>query len=270
MRAAQVIPDQAWTVWDLLTPQECQELIEAATDAGIQTASAPGDVRLRDCLRVELDNEELADRIWNRVQNIVPHEIVVTDDLEMEASLGVLHPRERVGRWRSYGVNKHFRICCYPGQDHFAPHRDADYVVDEHHVSMLTINGYLTERPLGFGGATRFLMDDIPVFEQGGKFSTPDDAVLHRIEADCAGKAIVFRHGLMHDGELLKQGSPPKWLFRTEIMFERDEASAPQLSADQREARLLVQQAETAETRGDIADAIKLYSGAYRLDPSLE
>lgn len=128
------------------------------------------------------------------------------------------------------------RSLCTPSR------RDADYVVDKHHVSMLTINGYLTDRPLCFGGATRFLVDDIPVLEEGGKFSTPDDAVLHRIEADCAGKAIVFRHGLMHDGEPLQKGSPPKWLFHTEVMFERDEASAaPQLSAAQQEARLLEQ-----------------------------
>lgn len=59
MKATQVIPDHAWMVWDLLTPQECQELIEAATEAGIQAARAPGDARLRDCLPVELDNDAL-------------------------------------------------------------------------------------------------------------------------------------------------------------------------------------------------------------------
>lgn len=34
--------------------------------------------------------------------------------------------------------------------------------------------------------------------------------VLHRVEADKAGKAVLFFDELMHDGEALEEGSPPK------------------------------------------------------------
>jgi len=53
-----------------------------------------------------------------------------------------------------------------------------------------------------------------------GVHTSPEDAMLHRVEANKAGKVVVFFHDLMHGGKLLKEGSPPKWLFRSKIMFE--------------------------------------------------
>ena len=96
-----------------------------------------------------------------------------------------------------------------------------------------------------------------------------DDAVLHRIEADRAGKAVVFFHDLMHDGEPLKDKSPPKWLFRTEVIYERDPESAPKLSSAQLEARIFLKEAEEAETDCNIPEATRLYKKAYGLDPTL-
>lgn len=144
-------------------------------------------------------------------------------------------------------------------------------MVDEHCRSLLTINGYLTNRPTGFGGTTRFLVDDISVQQDShGRHCTPETAVTHRVEADKAGKAVIFFHGLMHDGEPLLEGSPAKWLFRTEVMYQRDPGSTPKLTAQQKEARILVKAAEIAEEGGDIPKAMSLYSRAYRLDPSLD
>lgn len=93
---------------------------------------------------------------------------------------------------------------------------------------------------------------------------------MHRVVAEEAGTASVFFHDLMHDGEPLKKGSPPKWLFRTEIMYERDPDSAPKMSPEQQEARKYLSQAEDAEMKGNITEAIALYKVAYRLDPDLE
>jgi hypothetical protein len=46
--------------------------------------------------------------------------------------------------------------------------------------------------------------------------------------------------------------------------------SAPQMTKDQRDARIFLQQAELAENNGDIKEATKFYKKAYRLDPSLD
>jgi len=90
------------------------------------------------------------------------------------------------------------------------------------------------------------------------------------VEADKAGKAVVFFHDLMHDGEPLKEGSPPKWLFRTEIIFERDPETAPKLTDEQREAREFLRRAELAEESSNFTEAMSFYKRAYRLDPSLQ
>ena len=92
----------------------------------------------------------------------------------------------------------------------------------------------------------------------------------HTVEADKAGKSVLFLHDLKHDGEPLQEGSPPKWFFRTDVVFERDAETAPKLTDGQREARRALDQAEEFETQGAIKDAIRCYSKAYRLDPSLE
>ena len=49
---------------------------------------------------------------------------------------------------------------------------------------------------------------DLNLDEDTGIFTTADDDVLHRVEADKHGKAVVFFHDLMHDGEPLKENSP--------------------------------------------------------------
>ena len=74
----------------------------------------------------------------------------------------------------------------------------------------------------------------------------------------------------MHDGEPLKQGSPPKWMFRTEIMYERDAKTAPKLSSNELQARQCLLKAEAAEDEGNFPEATKFYKMAYRLDRTLD
>ena len=68
-----------------------------------------------------------------------------------------------------------------------------------------------------------------------------------QVEADKVGKAIVFLHGLMHDGQPLAPNSPPKWLHRVMVNYRRDPDTAPKLTADEQTARDLLKQAKKAE-----------------------
>lgn len=269
MKWHEIIKDSAWVVDDLLTPEECQGFMDRAIDAGIEGKTAAGDVRHRNSTTVALDDAEMADRIFERIKDHIPREVVVDEDCDNPGLRE--HVSELLGTWRPCGLNERWRVVCYPGSGHFGPHRDGCRFVDEHRRSLITLNGYLTDRPRGFGGATRFVRDDIEVgLNDDGLFTTPEVDVLHRVEADKAGKAVVFFHDLMHDGEPLKEGSPPKWLFRTEILFERDPETAPQLTSEQKEAREFLKKAEQAEEGGRLPEAVSFYKKAYRLDPSLD
>lgn len=269
MKWDEIIKDSAWVVHDLLTPEESQEFLRKAVEAGIHDKTAAGDVRHRNSTRVELDDAPMADRIFERIRKHIPEEVVIDEHCD---NLGLsYHKSELFGTWKPYGLNERWRIVCYPGRGHFGPHRDGCRYIDEHHRSLITINGYLTDRPQGFGGATRFVKDSIEVeLNEDGLFTTSEEDVLHTVEADKAGKAVVFFHDLMHDGEPLKEGSPPKWLFRTEILYERDPSTAPQLSSAEKEAREFLKQAEQAEEAGRLTEAMSFYKKAYRLDPTLE
>ena len=265
----ELIPGSAWVVGDLLTKEECKYLLQRASDLGIQEKIAAGDVRHRNSTTVAFDDVDLAETLYERIKDDIPQEVWVDEKC---SNLGLKTSKEQLyGRWTPYGLNFRWRIVCYPGQGHFGPHRDGCHTVDENHRSLITINGFLTDRPPGFGGATRFVKDDIELsLNEEGIFTTPDSDVLRKVEAEKAGTASVFFHDLMHDGEPLKDGSPPKWLFRTEIMYERDPNTVPKMSEDQREARQLLKQAELAENNGDIIGATRFYRRAYRLDPTLD
>jgi len=263
-----VIPNNAWVVNDLLTPEECAYFLDKANSANITNKKAAGDIRHRDSTSVTLDDESLARLIFHRIKEFLPREIIIDSGFDQP---GLRRNEDLYGKWTPCALNSRWRIACYPGKGHFGPHRDGCRIQDEHRRSFITINGYLTDRPAGYGGATRFVRDDLDVFRnEDGIYTTPDDAVLHRIEADRAGKAVVFFHDLMHDGEPLKDGSPPKWLFRTEVMYERDPSSAPRLSAERVEAREVLKEAERAECDCNILEATRLYRKAYRLDPTLD
>lgn len=269
MKWAELIENTAWVAEGVLTTEECQRFLERAREDGISEMTAAGDVRHRNSTTVPVVDEELAQRVFERIKDHLPQEVFVDENCQ---NLGLMYNKEELyGRWTVSSLNPRWRVACYQEGGHFGPHRDAYHKVDENHRSLITLNGYLTDRPTGFGGATRFVQDDIDVhLNNDGIFTTPDDAVLHRVEADKAGKAVVFFHDLMHDGEPLKEGSPEKWLFRTDIMYRRDPETAPKWTPEQKEARELLKQAEAAETEGDISSSLRFYKKAYRLDPSLD
>ena len=178
-----------------------------------------GDIRHRYSITVAFDDEKMARIVFDRIKEHLPQELIIDKEECKYKYPGICDSDEVYGTWKPYGLNHRWRIACYPGKGHFGPHRDGDYVKDE-----------------------------------------------HRVEADKAGKAVVFLHDLMHDGEPLKAGSPPKWLFRSEVMFERDPDTAPKMSEQEIEARKYLKMAEDAESQGNILSATSFYKKAYRLD----
>ena len=271
MKIKTVIPEAAFSLENLLSPKECEEFKQRARDEGIDSHKPKGDMRHLNALVIHFYDQELADRIFKRLQDNGALSEIVVDDSSQNND-GLKHSLDKLrGHWRPVGVNDRFLVSRYDSLGHLGPHRDDGIIKDEHCRSLFTLLGYLTDRPEGCGGATRFIQDDLVLEKrEDDLWLSPEDSVRHRIEADQAGKALMFLHDLMHDSEQLQEGDPPKWIFRTDIVFERDPETAPQLTDSEMKARAFLDKAEAMERKGDLVSAMKLYTKAYRLDPSLE
>ena len=266
------IRPSAWTVSPLLTEAECDGLIARAEEAGMVDLSATLFRGLRDCLRVEIDDAPLAETVFHRLKPHIPQEVVVGK--AGRSWEGVKPLAEMEGVWRPVECNARWRICCYPGDGvgHFGPHRDGDYVVSSEKRTLLTVNGYLNALPRGSGGSTRFLSDQPLTKDAQGRAAAAEGSVTHSVHPDRPGLATVFFHDLLHDGEPLAEGCPQKWIFRTDVIYQRDRGTGPalqELSAAQEEARKVYAEAEGLEAE-DALIAAKLYRRAFKLDPSLE
>jgi hypothetical protein len=264
----------AWTVHPLLSAVECDDLIVRAEKMGMCDLGETLYRGLRDCLRVEIDDAVLAQKACNRLLPHVPREVVVGTGGSCEEWEGVKPTGDMEGVWRPVGCNPRWRICCYPGdgKGYFGPHRDGEYVVSADRRSILTVNGYLNALPEGLGGGTRFLLDQELTRDEEGRSIAVEGSVTHRVHPDRPGLATVFFHDLLHDGERLEKGCPPKWIYRTDVIYQRDEGTGPHVAGmteAQHTARRLYAEAEALEVE-DPMGAAKLYRRAFKADASLE
>lgn len=284
MKVKEIIDNKCWTIHEFLSSEECQQLIEHGQSKGIEDKQASGDVRHRNNCNILMEDSDLASAIWERVRDVVPEEFVIGDSSTTPPD-GFRRDSvaEMEGLWRASGVNSSFTLLYYRSGGHFGPHRDGYVIRSEHERSILTLTVYLVDRPLNHGGGTNFLRDEIdsPVVDSDGRIRSPEEHIEVHVSSDQAGKALLFIHDLLHEGETLEVRredgdvdkdavAAPKWLLIAQVLYTRDPSTAPRLTETQMEARIIMKEAEEAEMNGDIALAIKKYNRAYRLDPSLE
>lgn len=270
----------AWVIEPLLLENECQDIIDLATKAGVHNSTAAGDKRHRNCCSHYFKDQQLSQRIWERLRECdgLPTArtgIEFKPEHQTKPPIGFRCDNipEMLGQWTASGVNPQFTLLYYTPGGHFGPHRDGYKVLSEHERSLLTVAIYLNARFDGSGGATQFLQDEMDLSgpDETGKIQAPHGTVRASVEGDSVGKAVVFWHDMLHQGQPLDEDShEPKWLLVTQILFQRDPSSAPQYTEDERMAREWLKQAEEAEQQRNVPEAIRLYNKAYRLDPSLE
>jgi len=128
-----------FTLDAVLSPEECQKMIDYAEAKGfevatINTTGGPRvNMQTRNNDRVILDDEELARDLWRRVEQHIP--------------------AVRAGR-QVRGLNERFRFYRYTPGQRFAWHADGPFARDNGEMSLLTFMIYLND---GFrGGATQF------------------------------------------------------------------------------------------------------------------
>ena len=93
------------------------------------------------------------------------------------------------GKWTQYALNGQWIVFCYPSFGHFGPHRDGCRIDYENNQSIVTTIGYLMERPFGFGGATRLLINDSNIYQNNQRmFTTLNYDLMHRVEDENWGE----------------------------------------------------------------------------------
>ena len=175
----QSVRDGAFTVEGVLKLQECADLIASAERHGFQTATvntrhgAEIDEGLRNNGRVILDDPELAEKLWRRVQVAVPPFLAAR---------------------QARGVNERFRFYRYtPGQK-FSWHIDGAFERENGERSLLTFMVYLNE---GYEGAvTEFA--NASVAGKTGMALFFEHQLSHQGAAVTRGVKYVLRSDIMY------------------------------------------------------------------------
>jgi hypothetical protein len=283
MKVSELIEKKCWEIRQLLNEEECTKIREVGLKGGIENKIGAGDIRHRNNCRVLVEDSELSSTLWERIKTIVPQEIDISDPTSPPAGMKEDTARDMQGVWKPCGVNNTFTLLYYHNGGHFGPHRDSCVIKSDQERSIMTLATYLNDRPANHGGGTNFLKDemDCPAVDSDGRIRSPDEFIEVRVTSDEGGKAVLFMHDLMHEGGTLEvrnedgeveseKEAKPKWLLISQVLYQRDPSTAPRLTSKQKEARILLKEAEEAEMNGDISLAIKKYNKAYKLDPSLE
>lgn len=220
---------------NLLTPEECTNLIRRAEDEGfddalVQDPNGKQILRrdIRSCGRCIIDDVDLAAAIYTRILNAVRgtnsekkvmHAPWVTSSEKRRASCedqGNANNNGETTILHAVGLNERMRFLKYQPGHFFAPHQDIRFVRGPDagsragETSHVTVQLYLNEKFKG--GTTRFLC---------GK--------RHYDVKPRIGSALIFDHNLLHEGSKVIGGI--KYSVRTDIMFA---ATAPAATSDMR------------------------------------
>ena len=175
----QIIPN-------VLTPEECQQIIREGEQKGFLPASLYTDKagvehfsELRKSYRCIIDSIPFAQMLWNRLEPFIPKRL----------SDG----------WEVKGINERLRLLRYTKGDEFLPHTDGTYQNAASHMSKITILIYLNT---GYkGGFTNFKNNQ-------GSWT----AILPEV-----GMVAIQDQGLLHCVPPLEEGT--KYVLRTEVMY---------------------------------------------------
>ena len=178
----------ALVIPNLLTETECQDLIAISEQCGYEVAKITGkdgeevvNTKVRKCGRVMIDDQNIADNLWNKIKKYVPKDFMGKSVV---------------------GLNIRSRFLKYSEGDYFKPHLDYAYTSpDGKQTTFLTVMVYLNEDYIG--GETAFF--------------TPGLIETASVKAT-VGSVIIFEHDVWHCGRTVEKGT--KYVLRTDVLYE--------------------------------------------------
>jgi hypothetical protein len=238
-----VIGNIGFYLTNVLTPEECDELIKVSESHNMVPVQTKESYRKMD--HTMFKDEELANKIWSRINGYLPSELTITS-----SNINIYGDSFCAkGNWRVFGLNPMWRCGKYNKDGLFAPHRDGHYNESLDSRSFFTFMIYLNDDYEG--GNTNFLVDTL---------CDVTTSVSIRVKQ---GTAIIFPHNYLHEGNILITGT--KYIFRSDIMYHSMNAKTNNI----KQAYELFKQATTIEHH-DPKEAVTLYRRAIKLCPSIE
>ncbi len=190
MRKELLHNDDIFVIHDFLSLEECERFIAASEavgygDAPISTSGGPVMAKeIRNNDRVMIDDPATAAELYERARPFLPDDFLI---------------------WQPCGFNDRFRFYRYARGQEFKWHFDGEYHRENGEASKYTFMMYLNDACSG--GETLFHLHE-------GRVT--DDVADLRVRP-ATGKALLFRHDVLHTGAVVLDGV--KYVMRTDVMF---------------------------------------------------
>jgi predicted 2-oxoglutarate/Fe(II)-dependent dioxygenase YbiX len=203
-------------IHNVLTPDECKQMIERAESGGFEDASIY-DRRAnrihRNCQRWYEHDNDLAASWYDRI-------LEALDDTPSEYKI-------RNAPWmgrrynstslpiRSVGLNERLRVLKYSQGEYFGSHMDTKFVRGPNYgdkageTSHVSVHVYLNDKFKG--GQTRF-------HGKGRHYDVKPKT----------GSILIFDHNLLHQGAVIKSGK--KYIVRTDVMYRKMRTRGDEIS----------------------------------------
>lgn len=197
-RVQTILPDANFTCFvisSLFTKQECEELLSGEIKKSFQSAISNYPTYYRNNDRFVMDNEELANHLFQKVKPYLPNTIETSSTIQAEN-----------GTWNLKELNSRLRFCKYSANQYFHRHLDGVHYRSDTVQSKLTFMIYLNSATEFKGGRTLF-------------FKTKETDEIWASYIPKQGDLIVFDHNVWHEGEVLTEGE--KFVLRSDILYSK-------------------------------------------------
>jgi len=194
----------AFCMRNVLTPQECDELICSSEEFGLDSPQKASGTLRTGKRTSQYQNEALSKKVGERLKDLLQLKLQETGD----------------GLGDFYGIHPNWRMVKYDKCDSFPDHQDQmDSIQIKHSdgtkdlcTSSHTLLIQLLSDENNRGAATRFYPDAKLKSSRNGQYNTAVDVFLPR------GWAIVFRQkGLIHAGQPV-QSENPKYIAQAGVL----------------------------------------------------
>jgi hypothetical protein len=193
-----ILPDSTFTCFvisSLFTQAECEALLRPDIKNSFQKANSNYPTYYRNNDRLVIDNEALADQLFQKVKPYLPETIETDSAIQSET-----------GTWQLQALNTRLRFCKYAANQYFHRHLDGIHYRSDIVQSKLTFMIYLNGASEFKGGRTLF-------------YKTKEDSEVWATYIPQQGDLIVFDHNVWHEGEVLSAGE--KFVLRSDILYAR-------------------------------------------------